>query len=62
MTEKTPARGFPPAATPQTTQAPALGSVDHLHFDRRARVWRVHAELVSRGRLIAATAGDRRPE
>ena len=29
--------------------AGAGSRVDHLHFDRQARVWRTHAELARRG-------------
>ena len=44
-----------PGGTQDEAPAGAGGRVDHLHFDRQARVWRTHAELARRG-----TAGDLR--
>jgi len=34
-----------PGGTRDEARAAAGGRVDHLHFDRQARVWRTHAEL-----------------
>jgi hypothetical protein len=39
-------------ASSRLAAPPAAGAtrrVDHLHFDRRARVWRTHAELTREG-------------
>ena len=51
-----------PGGTRDEARAGAGGRVDHLHFDRQARVWRTHAELAREGtagalRRAALSAG-----
>ena len=44
-------------------EASLAGRVDHLHYDRRARVWRTHTDLAAeRARAAAAATPSERCE
>lgn len=55
MNERYAGTDLVPGDTRDKALAGAGGRVDHLHFDRQARVWRTHAELARGG-----AAGDMR--